>query len=250
MAEKVKGNIRASRLGDLSLCAYSVRPVHLNGLITLPEQHLLATAAGGKETSIQILPPHSPVATKMRGLLAGRDLDGFVLRLKLLQLFAEIVGDELAQTRPDEVTTDAKQRFQLLLKQTPLSELLEMDFNTVADKIHCTPRHLSRIFHELVGMSFLDKRAELRLARARELLATTNSKIVDVALESGYTSLSLFNLMFVRRFGTSPSKWRQKNGARVETHRNQKNGRRPGTHQGAVLLQRKARIPGHAAAAI
>jgi AraC-like DNA-binding protein len=38
-----------------------------------------------------------------------------------------------------------------------------------------------------------------------------------VALKSGYKSLSLFNLMFTRRFGTSPGKWRQK-------HTNAKNG--------------------------
>jgi methylphosphotriester-DNA--protein-cysteine methyltransferase len=46
---------------------------------------------------------------------------------------------------------------------------------------------------------------------ARELLATSNSKVVEVALESGYKSLSMFNLMFTRRFGTSPGRWRQKN---------------------------------------
>jgi AraC-like DNA-binding protein len=74
----------------------------------------------------------------------------------------------------------------------------------------CTPRHLSRIFRDVVGMSFRDKHAELRLHRACELLATSESKVVDVALESGYQSLSLFNQMFARRFGMSPGKWRQK----------------------------------------
>ncbi len=210
MAPGVNGTIRASRLGGLSLCAFSVMPVHLTGLITLPEQNFLA-AAGGTETSIQILPPDSPVAAKMSGFLAGRNRDGLLLRLKLLQFFVEIVGDDLSQTRPDGAAANARQRLQTLLKQTPLSELLETDFNGIARQVRCTPRHLSRIFHELVGMSFLDKRADLRLGRARELLATTNSKIVDVALESGYTSLSLFNLMFARRFGTSPGRWRQKN---------------------------------------
>ena len=74
-----------------------------------------------------------------------------------------------------------------------------------------TPRHLSRTFNELVGMSFRAKRAEIQLTRARELLANSNSKIVDVALESGFKSLSLFNMMFARRFGTSPRGWRQQN---------------------------------------
>ncbi len=214
MAEGVNGNIRASRLGNLSLCAFSVRPVHLTGLITLPEENFLATAAGGNENFIRILSPSSPVGAKMNALVTDRNRNGLMLRLKLLQIFVEIVGDELGQTRPDKAAADAKQRLQQILKHTPLSELLEMDFNELAQKIRCTPRHLSRIFHELVGVSFVDKRAELRLARARELLATTSSKIVDVALESGYTSLSLFNLMFARRFGTSPGRWRQKNGTK------------------------------------
>ena len=39
-------------------------------------------------------------------------------------------------------------------------------------------------------------------------MATTQSKVVEVALESGYQSLSLFNLMFKRRFGLTPAKWR------------------------------------------
>jgi transcriptional regulator GlxA family with amidase domain len=71
-------------------------------------------------------------------------------------------------------------------------------------------------------MSFCDKRAEIRLGRARELLATSKSKVVEVAFESGYKSLSLFNQMFTRRFGVSPGKWRQKNRVNqmAETRRN------------------------------
>ena len=88
-----------------------------------------------------------------------------------------------------------------------------MSFDELARSTHCTPRHLSRIFRELIGMSFRDKRAELRLTRARDLLATSKSKVVEVALESGYKSLSLFNLMFTRHFGTSPGRWRQKHQA-------------------------------------
>ena len=59
-------------------------------------------------------------------------------------------------------------------------------------------------------MSFREKQVELRLTRARELLATTDSKVVDVAMESGYQSTSLFNLIFKQRFGLSPAKWRDR----------------------------------------
>ena len=118
-------------------------------------------------------------------------------RLNLLQYFVELVAPDLEQTMPTDDTSDARQRLQLLLRETPSSEFLEINFNELAQHARCTSRHLGRIFQELVGMSFRDKRAEIRLEKARELLATTNAKIVDVALESGFKSLSLFNFMFV-----------------------------------------------------
>src|SRR5450756_1324927 len=150
-------------------------------------------------------------------LRALRKWDGLPFRLKLLQLFVEMIGHELERALPVEETSDAKKRLQLLLKHTSASELLEMNFNELAHRTRCTSRHLGRIFQKLVGMSFRDKRAAIRLERAQELLATTDSKIVDVALESGFKSLSLFNLMFARQFGKSPGKWRQKQGRPIES---------------------------------
>lgn len=208
----VKASLRASQLGELQFHMFSVAPARLTGLITLVEQGLLETAASRKENAVKILPPESPAALKLAELRASPKRDGLLFRLKLLQLFVEIVGSELEHTAPEEEISDAKQRLQLFLKETSSSELLEMNFNDLAKRTHCTSRHLGRIFYQLVGMTFRDKRAAIRLERARELLATTDSKIVDVALESGFKSLSLFNLLFARHFGISPGKWRQKQG--------------------------------------
>jgi AraC-like DNA-binding protein len=205
-----QGNIRASQLGGLSLCAFSVIPARLTGLITLGEQDFLETAATRKEIPLRILPPQDPVAVKMIELCAGRNSAGLLFRLNLLRLFVEVFGGELEQAASNWEAADAKERLRVLLERTPSAELLEMSFDELARMTYCTSRHLSRIFRELVGMSFRDKRAELRLTRARDLLATSRSKVVEVALESGYKSLSLFNLMFTRHFGTSPGRWRQK----------------------------------------
>ncbi len=213
-----QGSIRASQLGGLSLCVFNVIPARLTGLITLGEQDFLETAAARKEFPLRILPPQNPVAVKMMELYAGRSSAGLLFRLNLLQLFAEVFGSELEQAASNWETADAKERLRVLLERTPSAELLEMSFDELARMTHCTSRHLSRIFRELVGMSFRDKRAELRLTRARDLLATSRSKVVEVALESGYKSLSLFNLMFTRHFGTSPGRWRQK-------YRNNGNGK-------------------------
>lgn len=206
-----QGAIRASQLGAVSLCSFNVIPSRLTGLMTLGEQQYFERTGATREP--RVVPAVHEVALRMKELCNERGRAGLLFRLRLLDIFAELFGNEPGQPANLESSSDARQRLQDFLEQTPSSELLEMNFSELAQRTHCTARHLSRIFHELAGMSFRDKRAELRLARARELLATTNSKVVDVALESGYKSLSLFNLMFAQRFGMSPGKWRKQHNS-------------------------------------
>ena len=205
-----QGRIHASQLSGLSLRSFNVNPARINGLMTLGEQDFLKQASLQRDLALQVFPSHSPIAGKMRELRAKQTQGGFLFRLMLLQLFVEVFGNEFEQFTPSQENADAKERLQVFLKENPLDALLDISFNELAQLTHCTPRHLSRIFYDLAGMSFRDKRAEIRLSRARELLATSQSKVVEVAFESGYKSLSLFNLMFTRRYGTSPGKWRQK----------------------------------------
>lgn len=207
------GHVLASQLNTMSLRSFSVLPERLSGLITLGEKTFLNQSVARSELAFQIFPPAHPVALKMGGLCAGQNRGGLAFRLALLQLLVEALGTELDHIAPSPENTDATQRLRLFLKETPQDALLEISFNELAQMTHCTARHLSRIFFNVVGMSFSDKRAEIRLARARELLATSQSKVVEVAMESGYKSLSLFNQMFTRRFGISPGRWRKKNGA-------------------------------------
>ena len=209
---EMQGVIRASNLGPLSLHLYTVMPTRLIGLLTLSEQSFFQAATS--RNNLSILPAAHPAAVQMKELCASGSKTGLLFRVKLFQLFVELFNKELEQPPCVRADSDARERLRVFLDETPSAELLEMSFNELARVTNCTSRHLSRIFRELVGKSFRDKRAEIRLARARELLATSDSKVVDVALESGYKSLSLFNLMFSRRFGTSPGKWREKYGRR------------------------------------
>ena len=204
-----QGAIRASQVSELSLRFFRVEPGRLSGLLTLNEQQFFARAAT-EENVQRSFEPDGPVSLRLTKLCAPSKRDDAHLRLKLLETFIDAFGNRLSQVAtPEEPAADATQRLKEFLERTPAAELLNLGFPELAQMTRCTPRHLSRIFHETVGMSFRDKQAELRLARARELLATSESKVVDISLESGYQSLSLFNSMFKRRFGLSPGKWRQ-----------------------------------------
>jgi AraC-like DNA-binding protein len=207
----VGGRILASQLDSLELYYFTLMPERLMGLFTQGEHDFLKDAAVRQELACQILPPTHPVAEKMRALCHGPVRDGLLFRLSLLQLLAEAFGRALDQPTACENQLDVRERLRMFLSETPPAALLELSSEELAGIIHCTPRHLSRVFFEVVGMTFRKKRAELRLARARELLATSQSKLVDVAMKSGYKSLSLFNRMFTRRYGISPGGWRHKN---------------------------------------
>ena len=205
-----RGHIRASQLNNMSLHSFSVMPSRLTGLMTLNEQDFLKNATSQLDLAFQVFPANSPTACRMKDLRASRSGNGLLFRLSLLQLFVEIVDKKLEQIEPQPKGGDARERLRAFLATAPPDVLAEMSFDELARMTRCTPRHLSRIFFEQMGMSFSDKRAEIRLGRACELLATSKSKVVEVAFESGYKSLSLFNQMFIRRFGTSPGKWRQR----------------------------------------
>jgi AraC-like DNA-binding protein len=218
ISERAKGVIRASQLGPVVIHYFRLQPERLSGLVTLGEQQFLQSAATQDRLAVRVFDPSSPISQKFKNVCGNVGASSrFCVRLDLLALFSSAFEGEL-QSQVQEAATDAKMRLMVLLSETPASELLDMSFADLVQETRCTPRHLSRIFHQVVGMSFRDKQAQVRLMRAQELLATTESKVVEVALESGYQSLSLFNLMFKRRFGTTPARWRDKsrigNGSR------------------------------------
>jgi len=207
----VQGAIRASQLGQTLLRVFWVEPERLAGVVTLGEKQFLQTAAERDGLNFRFRPATDPVSEKFAEICRHANSSGLRARLQLLELFIRTLDNALG--RPESgpaVEADAKARLRAFLSQMTASAMLDLSLSELVKQVRCTPRHLSRIFLETVGMSFRQKQAEVRLARARELLETTNSKIYEVAMESGYQSLSLFNFMFRKRFGATPARWRKR----------------------------------------
>jgi AraC-like DNA-binding protein len=209
LSDQIRGCIRASQMGKLRLHFFRTEPRKLTGLVTMAEQTMLENAAADEKFSLRVIPPNAQFSERFNKLSSKEAVNSFPERAQLLQLFLEVFGGNFGQPEAGAPASfDAKERLRQILNQMPVSELIEINFSELVTRMGCSPRHVSRLFTELVGSSFREKQVELRLARACEFLATTNSKVVDVALESGYQSTSLFNLMFKQRFGISPARWR------------------------------------------
>jgi len=216
LSSAAKGTIRSSQLSETQLIYFRIEPKLLTGLATFHEEQFLCRAQNNDSLCFQVLPPEHLLAKEFHALSENRTAAHLGLRLRLLDLFVRSLGTEVRgeTAREDDGSSNARRRLAELLRELPACELMKMEFGDLARELCCTPRHLSRTFHEVVGVSFRQKQAEMRVNRAKELLATTNSKVLDVALESGYQSLSLFNAIFKRHVGLTPARWREHSARR------------------------------------
>jgi signal transduction histidine kinase/DNA-binding response OmpR family regulator len=72
-----------------------------------------------------------------------------------------------------------------------------------------SPDHFSRMFKQLTGVRVQEYLTELRIRHAARLIASTDKKIIDIAMESGFESVRSFNREFTRRMKSRPSDYRE-----------------------------------------
>lgn len=80
----------------------------------------------------------------------------------------------------------------------------------LAALVYLSPSRFSDIFRRTVSMSPLLYLIHLRLENAYILLQTTDRKILDIAMDCGFRTLSNFNRLFKRHIGTEPRNIRTK----------------------------------------
>lgn len=69
--------------------------------------------------------------------------------------------------------------------------------------------YLSRAFKAAIGLSFKEYVNIYRLDHACMLLTSTDTKIIECALESGFRTVNSFNRNFKERYGISPNEYRK-----------------------------------------
>jgi hypothetical protein len=74
--------------------------------------------------------------------------------------------------------------------------------------------HFSRIFKQCMNMTFYEYLNNRRVSKAEELLAKSEYTVLDIALSSGFSSLSAFNRTFRSLKNCSPSEYRKKEDIR------------------------------------
>lgn len=86
----------------------------------------------------------------------------------------------------------------------------DVSLGTLAAQAGLSPFHLHRIFSRAARETPKQFALRLRLGRAAVLLLTTGDSVLDVALSCGFQSHEVFCRAFRRRFGMTPSAYRER----------------------------------------
>jgi transcriptional regulator GlxA family with amidase domain len=78
----------------------------------------------------------------------------------------------------------------------------------ISRRVATSPRQLQRVFADISGRGFRVHLRAVRMARATELLATTDLPVKEIATRVGYDDPSQFSKAFKRTYGVSPSQMR------------------------------------------
>lgn len=89
-----------------------------------------------------------------------------------------------------------------------------MGLETAADRAYMSPFHFHRVFRSVMRETFDDYIRRLRLERAAHYLKLSPRPIGELAQEAGYARHAAFTRAFGDHFGTTPTQFRDRYGAR------------------------------------
>ncbi len=135
----------------------------------------------------------------------------FQERCRWVSLWADLVAKRVgAEATTPLVSDGVRQRFDRCMGSFTEAELLSKPLKVLVQQCGCSARHFARLFRLRFGKTLRQSQIEWRLLKARRLLEESDEKIINVANESGFAHLGLFNRLFRTHFGMTPSAWRER----------------------------------------
>lgn len=100
----------------------------------------------------------------------------------------------------------AIREIQLYIRQH-YSENITLNF--LAEQFFLHPNYLSRLFKEKTGKNFVEYLTEVRMEKVKELLKTSDCKIVEICAMAGYDNPRYFSKVFKQYTGMTPKEYRE-----------------------------------------
>lgn len=134
------------------------------------------------------------------------DLEATVVYIK--ELFAKVM--QVRNARTTEHNSDVVENAKKYISENYHDE--ELTLNTVAHEVNVSPNHLSAMFSQKTGQTFVKYLTDVRMHRAKELLKCTSKRSNEICEEVGYRDPHYFSHLFKKNVGCSPIQYRERGG--------------------------------------
>jgi AraC-like DNA-binding protein len=213
------GSLRGLPKAGLTFESFSISLEHLFPMFGAEEISLLNQVTESL-SSFRIYADADSVARQCQRLLAQLPpKGGLEHRGQLLQVAAVVLTDIFAKARRDLGGYGGREHWRNILKSLSTAEVLSLSMDQLAARFSCSKRQLNRLFHEHFHLSVAALKMETRMLKAISLLRHPDAKVLNVAAECGFNHLGLFNTCFRKRFGATPSQWRNQAQRKPERQR-------------------------------
>ncbi|MBN1869183.1 MAG: response regulator transcription factor [Candidatus Omnitrophica bacterium] len=89
-----------------------------------------------------------------------------------------------------------------------------VNLDYIANELCLSPRYVSRFFNRHNDVSYRGFRLQMKMNRAKKLLAETCLDVCEIAIELGYQNPESFMRIFKRMTKMTPTQYRKKNGSK------------------------------------
>ncbi len=134
------------------------------------------------------------------------DLEATVVYIK--ELFTKVM--QVRDARTTEHNSDVVENAKKYISENYHDE--ELTLNTVAHEVNVSPNHLSAMFSQKTGQTFVKYLTDVRMHRAKELLKCTSKRSNEICEEVGYRDPHYFSHLFKKNVGCSPIQYRERGG--------------------------------------
>jgi AraC-like DNA-binding protein len=129
------------------------------------------------------------------------------IAIQLAARAVQLAGDFLPP--PESAPLSAEARVTRAVRAIERSENRDVTLTSLADLAGLSPYHFLRTFERVTGLTPHQFVMRARLRSAATRLRAESAKIVDIALDSGFSDISNFNRAFRAEFGVPPRAFRR-----------------------------------------
>jgi AraC-type DNA-binding domain-containing proteins len=132
----------------------------------------------------------------------------------LLEFFVKL-GKYCVNAKKEELSGDANVDYKSTKLMTEACLYISQNctkpltLDDISHQMGVSKSHFSHLFKKYTNMTFIDYLTTERIKRTEFLISNPKAHIIDIAFDSGFSSLSSFNRAFKKIKGISPSEFRE-----------------------------------------